>query len=44
MGRLNTKVEPRKVAVKDLVVDLSDGVGLTSIGYENMGMLMGICE
>lgn len=31
--RLNTKVEPRKVAVKDLVVDLSDGVGLTSKGY-----------
>ena len=26
--RLNTKVEPREVAVKDLVVDLSDGVGL----------------
>jgi hypothetical protein len=26
LARLNTKIEPRELAVKDLVADLSDGV------------------
>jgi hypothetical protein len=38
MARLNTKIEPRELAVVDLVKDLSDGVGLTfAMGVEGNG-------